>query len=157
VCFEQSYSGVDGYSASSTELYSILSALSGIPIRQDFAVTGSVSQNGEIQPIGDANEKIEGFFDVCAMRGLTGTQGMLVPASNVIDLMLHPRVVDAVRAGTFHVHAVSTIDEGIAILTGVPAGERHGKGRYARDTVNGRVDQRLRELATHMRDFGGHP
>ncbi len=157
VCFEQSYSGVDGDSASSTELYAILSALSGIPIRQDLAVTGSVSQNGEIQPIGDANEKIEGFFDVCAMRGLTGTQGMLVPASNLVDLMLHPRVVDAARAGKFHVYTISTIDEGIALLTGLPAGERRGKGRYSRDTVNGRVDLRLRDLATHMRDFGGHP
>ncbi len=157
VAFEQSYSGVDGDSASSTELYAILSALSGAPIRQDLAVTGSVSQNGEIQPIGDVNEKIEGFFDVCAMRGLTGTQGMLIPATNMGDLMLHRRVVDAARQGKFHVYAISTIDEGITLMTGVAAGERHGKGRYPRDTVNGLVDARLRDLATHMRDFGGHP
>jgi ATP-dependent Lon protease len=157
VCFEQSYSGIDGDSASSTELYAILSALAGIPIRQDFAVTGSVNQNGEIQPIGDVNEKIEGFFDVCKLKNFTGTQGMLVPTANVPDLMLHSRVVAAVAAGTFQVHAVSTIDEGISFLTGMPPGELRGKGRYPRDTVNGRVDARLRALATHMREFGGHP
>ncbi len=157
VVFEQSYTGVDGDSASSTEVYAILSALSGIPVRQDLAVTGSVNQNGDIQPIGDVNEKIEGFFDVCAMNGLSGTQGVLVPRANLTDLMLHPRVVEAARAGKFAIHAVATIDEGISLLTGMPAGERHGKHRFGRDTVNGKVDQRLRDLAAHMRDFGGHP
>jgi lon-related putative ATP-dependent protease len=156
VCFEQSYSGVDGDSASSTEIYALLSALSGIPLRQDIAVTGSVNQNGDIQPIGDVNEKIEGFFDVCMLRGLTGSQGVLIPNANLGDLMLNPRIVEAARLGQFHVHGISTIDEGIAILTEMPAGDRRGKGRYPRDTVNGKVDARLRELATHMRDYGGH-
>jgi lon-related putative ATP-dependent protease len=157
VCFEQSYSGVDGDSASSTELYALLSALSGIPLRQDIAVTGSVNQNGDIQPIGDVNEKIEGFFDVCMMRGLSGSQGVLIPNANLGDLMLHPRIIEAAREGRFHVYGISTIDEGIAILTDIPAGDRQGKGRYPRDTVNGKVDTRLRDLAQHMREYGGHP
>ena len=157
VCFEQSYSGVDGDSASSTEIYALLSALSGIPLRQDIAVTGSVNQNGEIQPIGDVNEKIEGFFDVCMMNGLTGSQGVLIPNANLGDLMLHPRIIEAARAGQFHVYGISSIDEGITILTDFPAGDRRGKGRYLRDTVNGKVDSRLRDLAMHMRDYGGHP
>jgi lon-related putative ATP-dependent protease len=156
VCFEQSYHGVDGDSASSTELYALLSSLSGIPIRQEIAVTGSVNQKGEIQPIGGANEKIEGFYDACAAKGLTGRQGVMVPEANRADLMLYPRVVEAVRNGKFHIYAVATIDEGIEILTGVVAGKKEGRRRYPRDSVNGRVDKRLRELAEQMREYG-HP
>jgi ATP-dependent Lon protease len=155
ICFEQSYQGIDGDSASSTEIYAILSALSAIPLRQDLAVTGSVNQIGEVQPIGGVNEKIEGFFDVCRARGLTGSQGVLIPASNLVDLMLHPRVIEAVRASKFHVYPVATIDQGIEILTGVAAGTRRG-ARYPSNTVNGKVDLRLRKLANLMRDFGAH-
>ena len=155
ICFEQSYHGVDGDSASSTEIYALLSALTGIPIRQEIAVTGSVNQKGEIQPIGGVNEKIEGYYDICAARGLTGTQGVLIPRSNLGDLMLHRRVLEAVGKGRFHVYAAETIDEGIEILTGVVAGRKEGKRRYPRDTVNGAVDQRLRELADQMREYGG--
>lgn len=157
ICFEQSYSGIDGDSASSTELYVLLSAISGLPLRQDLAITGSVNQYGEVQPIGDVNEKIEGYFDICSLLGLTGTQGVLIPHSNVTDLMLHPRVLDAARRGAFWIYAVRSIDEGISILTGLPGGQPHRRHGYERDTVNGKVDRRLRELATHMRDFGGHP
>ncbi|MBZ0267889.1 AAA family ATPase, partial [bacterium] len=156
ICFEQSYHGIDGDSASSTEVYAILSALAGLPLRQDIAVTGSVNQLGEIQPIGGANEKIEGFFDICRLRGLTGTQGVLIPHANLEDLMLHGTVVDAVRNGKFHIYTASTIDEGIQLLTGVEAGVRAGKRRFAAGTVNGQVERRLREMAALMRDFGGH-
>ncbi len=155
VCFEQSYSGVDGDSASSTEIYAILSALAELPVRQDLAITGSVNQKGEVQPIGGVNEKIEGFYDVCRLKGLTGTQGVLIPRANVPDLMLAPRVIEAVRDGRFHIYPVDTIDEGLEVLTGVPAGQRTGRNRYPIGTVNGRVDHRLRKMATLMRDFGG--
>jgi len=124
ICFEQSYGGVDGDSASSTEVYAILSSLSGVPLRQDLAVTGSVNQNGEIQPIGGVNQKIEGFYDVCKAKGLTGRQGVLIPHRNVKDLMLRHDVVEAVRAKKFHIYPVRTIDEGIEILTGVKAGKK---------------------------------
>ncbi len=157
ICFEQSYHGVDGDSASSTELYAILSALSGVPIRQEIAVTGSVNQLGEIQPIGGVNEKIEGFFDICEQNGLTGTQGAMIPASNLDDLMLHPRVVKAVKDGRFHVYAVETVDQGIEVLTRSPSGTREGGRRYPVDTINGKVEQRLRRMAMLMRDFGGNP
>jgi ATP-dependent Lon protease len=155
ICFEQSYSGVDGDSASSTELYAILSALADLPLRQDLAITGSVNQKGDIQPIGGVNEKIEGFFDVCKLKGLTGTQGVLIPRTNVPDLMLASRVVEAVRAGSFHVIPIDTIDHGMEVLTGVAAGGRLGKNRYPIGTVNGRVESRLRKMAGLMRDFGG--
>ena len=155
VCFEQSYSGVDGDSASSTELYAVLSALAELPLRLDLAVTGSVSQKGEIQPIGGVNEKVEGFFDVCRLKGLTGTQGVLIPKANIPDLMLEPRVVQAVRDGRFHIYALETIDDGIEILTGVAAGSRAGRNRYPMGTVNGRVEARLRKMAGLMRDYGG--
>lgn len=125
IAFEQSYSGVDGDSASSTEIYAILSSLSGIPIRQDLAVTGSVNQNGEVQVIGGVNLKIEGFFDVCKVRGLTGTQGVLIPHGNISDLMLRHDIIDTVRDKKFHIYGVKTIDEGIALLTGKPAAEIH--------------------------------
>ncbi|MFN3233475.1 MAG: Lon protease family protein [Alphaproteobacteria bacterium] len=151
--FEQSYGGVDGDSASSTELYALLSALAEVPIYQHFAVTGSVNQRGEVQAIGGVNEKIEGFFDLCAERGLTGQQGVLIPDSNAKHLMLHPRVVDAARAGQFHIHAVKTIDQGIEILTGMEAGELGSDGNFPDGTLNARVAARLRELAEHRRDF----
>ncbi|MBI5647722.1 MAG: AAA family ATPase [Ignavibacteriae bacterium] len=144
--FEQSYSGIDGDSASSTEIYALLSALSGIPIRQQYAVTGSVNQKGDIQPIGGVNEKIEGFFDVCRKRGLTGMQGVLIPVQNVADLMLRTDVVDAVRAGRFRIYAVRRIEEGIEILTGVEAGSRDEEGNFEAGTVFGLAAARLKEL-----------
>ncbi len=153
ITFEQSYGGIDGDSASSTELYALLSELSGLPLRQDIAVTGSVNQKGEIQPIGGVNEKIEGFFDVCRAKGLTGTQGVMIPRANLGDLMLREDVVEAVRQGKFHIYAVETIDEGIEILTGVPAGKPGRDGKYPPDSVNGRVKRRLIELAEAFRRF----
>ncbi|MFV0298396.1 MAG: Lon protease family protein [Hyphomicrobiaceae bacterium] len=151
--FEQSYGGVDGDSASSTELYALLSALSGVPIKQSYAVTGSVNQWGEVQAIGGVNEKIEGFFDVCRSRGLTGDQGVLIPQSNVQHLMLRQDIVDAVRDGKFAVHAVSHINEGIEILTGVKAGERSPEGRYPAGTINRLVEDKLRSFAERGRAF----
>jgi len=153
LAFEQSYGGVDGDSASSTEVYAILSSLSGLPLRQDIAVTGSVSQNGEIQPIGGVNQKIEGFFDVCRNRGLTGKQGVMIPHQNVGDLMLRKDVVEAVAAGKFHIYPAHNIDQGIGILTGVPAGEKSQDGTYPEGSVNNRVNQNLRELAKRMKEF----
>ena len=146
ICFEQSYGGVDGDSASSTEVYALLSDLSGLPIRQDLAVTGSVNQQGEVQPIGGVNWKVEGFFEACSARGLTGKQGVIIPRTNLPELMLRPDVVAAVEAGRFHVYAVGTIDEGIELLTGVPAGQADAAGNYPADTVNGLVMKRLAEL-----------
>jgi lon-related putative ATP-dependent protease len=153
ICFEQSYSGVDGDSASSTEVYALLSALSGLPIRQDVAVTGSVNQQGDVQPIGGVNEKIEGFFDVCRVRGFTGTNGILIPIANVEDLMLRDDVVDAAAAGRFHVYPVARIEEGIEILTGVAAGSRDAHGQFEPETVFARVDDRLRQMAGTLREF----
>lgn len=153
ITFEQSYGGIDGDSASSTELYVLLSELAGLPLRQDLAVTGSVNQKGEIQPIGGVNEKIEGFFDICVQKGLTGTQGVLIPKANLDDLMLRRDVVKAVREGRFHIYAVETIDQGIELLTGVPAGKPDRKGNYPADTVNGRVKARLKELAEIFQRF----
>ena len=153
LCFEQSYSGVDGDSASSTEIYALLSALSGIPIRQELAVTGSVNQQGDIQPIGGVNQKIEGFYDICKMKGLTGTQGVLIPAENVDDLMLHDEVVEAVAQGRFHLYPVATVEQGIEILTGTHAGKRLPTGKHEPDTVFSKVDKRLHEMAMTIRDF----
>jgi len=152
--FEQSYGGVDGDSASSTEAYALLSAIGRIPLRQDLAVTGSVNQFGEVQAIGGANEKIEGFYDICAGRGLTGRQGVLIPYANVKHLMLRTDVVEAVRRGWFHIYAVRHIDEGIELLTGVPAGEADAEGRYPDGTVNRKVQDRLAEMAEMRRKFG---
>lgn len=149
--FEQSYEGVEGDSASSAELYSLLSALSGLPIDQSIAVTGSVNQRGEIQAIGGANEKIEGFFDLCRTRGLTGTQGVMIPESNVQNLMLHQEVVQAVRDGKFHIWAVRTIDQGIEVLTGVPAGERGTDGSFPYGAVNQLVQRRLNEFSESLK------
>jgi len=153
VCFEQSYEGVEGDSASSSELYAILSSLSGVPVRQSIAVTGSVNQKGEIQPIGGVNQKIEGFFRVCEERGLSGEQGVLIPHRNLRNLMLRQEVVEAVRKGMFHIYAADTIDEGIEILTGVPAGERQADGTYPEGTVNFLVDQRLKAMAEGLKGY----
>ena len=148
LCFEQSYSGVEGDSASSTELYALLSCLADLPLRQDIAVTGSVNQWGEVQAIGGANEKIEGFFDVCRVAGLTGTQGVMIPASNVRNLILRSDVIEAVAQGKFHIYPIQTIDEGIALLSGVAAGSVDQPG-----TVNALVSQRLFDLAIGLREF----
>lgn len=152
--FEQTYGGIEGDSASAAELYAIFSCLSRIPVRQGIAVTGSVNQHGEVQPIGSVNEKIEGFFRICKARGLTGEQGVIIPASNVNQLMLDEEVVEAVRQGEFHVWAVKTVDEGIELLTGMPAGKRKSDGSYAEGTVHHAVQQRLRELAEELKAFG---
>ncbi|BBL79325.1 ATP-dependent protease [Rubrobacter xylanophilus] len=149
--FEQSYSGVEGDSASSAELYALLSAISGVPIKQSLAVTGSVNQHGDVQAIGGVNEKIEGFFDICRKRGLTGEQGVIIPHSNVRHLMLRRDVVEAVERGEFHIYPVRTVDEGMELLTGLPAGEPDEEGRFPEDTVNGMVERRLAELGEKMR------
>lgn len=154
IAFEQSYGGVDGDSASTTELYALLSSLSEIPIKQSIAVTGSVNQNGEVQPIGGANEKIEGFYTVCKAKGLTGDQGVMIPESNVKDLMLKQEVVDAVKEGKFSIWAVKDVHQGIEILTGMSAGERGADGAYPKDSVYGLVNERLISLAEGLRDFG---
>lgn len=152
VCFEQSYSGVEGDSASSTELYAILSSLSELPIKQNISVTGSVNQKGEVQPIGGVNQKIEGFFDVCKAKGLTGEQGVMIPHLNVRNLMLREEVVESVKEGKFQIYSVKTIDEGIEILTGIPAGEK-ADGTYPEGTVNYLVDKRLKEYADRLKVY----
>ena len=151
--FEQNYGGVDGDSASSTELYAILSALSGVPIKQGIAVTGSVNQKGQVQAIGGVNEKIEGFFAVCKAKGLTGEQGVMIPASNVPNLMLKQEVVEAVQANKFHIWSVGSIEEGIEVLTGVPAGKQED-GSFTAEGVFARVDQRLARMAEELAKFG---
>lgn len=145
IVFEQSYGGVDGDSASSTEYYCMLSAISGLPIKQSIAVTGSINQFGEIQPIGGVNEKIEGFFEVCKYNGLTGKQGVIIPRTNVVNLMLREDVVEAVENGQFHIYAIDTVDDGIELLTGVPAGRPDKRGRFPKGTVNYLVQQSLDE------------
>ncbi len=152
--FEQSYGGVDGDSASCAELCALLSALAEVPILQSFAVTGSVNQHGEVQAIGGVNEKIEGFFDLCSARGLTGDQGVIIPVSNVKHLMLRPDVVAAVEAGRFQVVAVATVDQAIETLTGEPAGARDGKGLFPAGTINHKVEARLEDLSDKLRAFG---
>lgn len=147
ICFEQLYNGVDGDSASSTELYAILSSLSGIPINQSLAVTGSVNQKGEIQPIGGANDKIEGFYQICKMRGLDGSHGVIIPRQNVHNLNLSTEVVESVKNGLFHIYAISTIEEGIEILTGVPAGKKDEYGNFPAGTINYLAYQRLKQYA----------
>lgn len=153
LAFEQSYSGVDGDSASSTEVYAILSSLSQVPLRQDIAVTGSLNQKGEIQPIGGVNEKIEGFFGVCKAKGLTGSQGVIIPRQNVQDLMLRRDLVEAVAEGRFHVYPISTIDEGIELLTGMEAGQRKEDGAFEEGTLNSLVDMELQRLAQGWRKY----
>ncbi len=153
IVFEQSYGGVDGDSASSTELYALLSALADVPVRQGLAVTGSVNQHGEVQAIGGVNQKIEGFFKVCRERGLTGEQGVLIPKSNVEDLQLRDYVIEAVRNGSFSIYPVETVEQGIQLLTGLPAGSRMPDGSYGADSIYGRVDRRLRQMAETLRSF----
>jgi lon-related putative ATP-dependent protease len=152
--FEQSYGQVEGDSASSAELYALLSSLARAPIRQSMAVTGSVNQRGQVQAIGGVNQKIEGFFDICKGRGLTGDQGVIIPQSNVKNLMLRQDVIDAVKDGEFQIYPVQSVDEGIEILTGVPAGERGPDGNYPEGTINYKVEQRLGELAEKRSEFG---
>jgi len=152
--FEQSYGGVDGDSASSTELYALLSALAEVPVNQGFAVTGSVDQNGRVQAIGGVNEKIEGFFDLCAARGLTGRQGVLIPATNVHHLMLRRDVVDACRAGKFAIYPIEHVDQGIALLTGLPAGQRDDKGEWPVGSVNRKAQARLAAFARKLDEIG---
>jgi len=153
ICFEQSYSGVDGDSASSTEIYALASALSGLPLRQDIAVTGSINQQGDIQAIGGVNEKIEGFFDVCRIKGLTGTQGVMMPESNVEDLMLREDVLEAVTAGKFHVWPVGKVEQGIELLTGMAAGKKNGDGKFEPGTVLALIDERLQAMARTLKEF----
>jgi predicted ATP-dependent protease len=153
ICFEQSYSGVDGDSASSTEVYALLSALAGIPIKQEIAVTGSVNQQGDIQPIGGVNQKIEGFYDVCMIKGLTGTQGVIIPSTNVEDLMLREDVIKSVAAGKFHILPVARIEQGVEILMGVSTGTRGADGKFEPGTVMALVDDRLREMAHTLKLF----
>lgn len=153
LAFEQSYGGVDGDSASSTEVYAILSSLSKLSLRQDIAVTGSLNQKGEIQPIGGVNEKIEGFFEVCKAKGLTGDQGVIIPHQNVQNLMLRKEVVDSVSEGKFHIYPIKTIDAGIEILTGTKAGKRQKNGTFPEETVNYLVDQELQRLAKSWKTF----
>lgn len=149
ICFEQLYGGVDGDSASSTEAYAILSSLSEMPINQSIAVTGSVNQKGEIQPIGGVNEKIEGFFQICKMRGLNGEHGVIIPIQNVRNLHLNDEVIDAVKKGEFHIYAISTIDEGIEILTGVPAGKKDKYGKFPAGTINYLANEKLVKYAKY--------
>jgi lon-related putative ATP-dependent protease len=153
ICFEQSYGGIEGDSASAAELFGLLSALSGLPLQQGIAVTGSINQRGQMQPIGGVNQKIEGFFAVCKAQGLNGRQGVVIPGKNVQNLMLKQEVIEAVRAGQFHVWAVNHVDEGIEILTGVPAGQRQKDGSWPEGTVNDLVDRRLHAMAEKLRTF----
>jgi lon-related putative ATP-dependent protease len=154
LCFEQSYGMVDGDSASSTELYVLLSAIAGVPIYQGIAVTGSVSQKGEVQPIGGVTRKIEGFFDICQHKGLNGKQGVMIPEKNVNNLMLRRDVVEAVKKGKFHIYPVTTVEEGIEILTGMKAGERQEDGTYPESTLFRQVDDKLQEMAEMEKEFG---
>ncbi len=153
IVFEQSYGGIDGDSASSTELFAVLSALSNVPVQQRFAVTGSVDQHGRIQAVGGINEKIEGFYELCIAKGLTGHQGILIPKANIQNLMLTDEVVEAVSANTFHIYAIETVDEGIELLTGVPAGRRQESGTYPQGTINAFVDETLIRMAKIMERY----
>ena len=147
LCFEQLYNGVDGDSASSTELYAILSSLSGIPINQAISVTGSVNQKGEIQPIGGVNDKIEGFYKICKNRGLDGTHGVMIPKLNVKNLNLSDEVVEAVKNKKFHIYAIETIEQGIELLTGVPAGKKDSDGNFPAGTINYLAYEKLKRFA----------
>lgn len=155
ICFEQSYGGIEGDSASSTELYALLSSLSEAPIDQGFAVTGSINQMGDIQPIGGVNEKIAGFFDVCKAQGMTGKQGVLIPIQNTRHLMLRKDIVDAVQKKKFHIYAIQNIDEGIEILTGMPAGKMGRDGKYPPRTIHGKVQNKLKKMAQILKTFEG--
>lgn len=152
LCFEQLYNGVDGDSASSTELYALLSSLSGIPIKQSIAVTGSVDQKGNIQPIGGINEKIEGFYQVCKQRGLTGEHGVVMPIQNVQNLNLSDEIINSVKEGNFHIYAISTIDEGIEILTGVPAGKKNKEGKFPAGTIKYLAYEKLKRYSQNEKE-----
>ena len=152
--FEQTYEAIDGDSASSSELYALISALSGFPLRQELAVTGSVDQQGGVQPVGGLNEKIEAFYDVCAVKGLNGRQGVLIPERNCDALMLRDDVVDAIAEGRFHVHAVSSVEEGVELLTGIPAGVADENGHYPEGTVFRAVESRLKRFHQAMAEIG---
>jgi predicted ATP-dependent protease len=154
LCFEQMYDEVDGDSASSAELYALLSCLAGVEIKQSLAVTGSVNQRGEIQAVGGVTHKIESFFRICRHRGLNGEQGVIIPEANVRNLMLREEVVEAVRAGTFHIYAINSIDQGIELLTGIPAGKPDRENRYLEGTINARVIHTLRSYNDRVRAFG---
>ena len=147
LCFEQLYGGVDGDSASSTEAYALLSSLSEMPINQSIAVTGSINQKGFIQPIGGVNEKIEGFYQICKLRGFNGEQGVIIPKQNVRNLHLSDEIIDSVRKSKFHIYAISTVDEGIEILTGVPAGKKDRNGNFPLGTINYLVHEKLKKFA----------
>ena len=147
ICFEQLYNGVDGDSASSTELYALLSSLSGVPINQSIAVTGSVNQKGEIQPIGGVNDKIEGFYNVCKTKGLNGKHGVIIPIQNVMNLSLSDEVIKSVKNKEFHIYAISTIEEGIEILTGVPAGRKDSSGNFPAGTINYLAYEKLKKYS----------
>jgi predicted ATP-dependent protease len=151
--FEQSYGPVEGDSASAAELYALLSALAEVPIKQSFAVTGSVNQHGQVQAIGGVNEKIEGFFDICRERRLTGEQGVIIPSANIEHLMLRDDVVEAVAKGEFRIYAVETVDQGIEVLTGRPAGEQGLGGRFPDGSINQLVEARLAGMAEVVRRF----
>jgi len=153
ICFEQSYSGVDGDSASSTEAYALISSIANLSLRQDIAVTGSMNQKGEVQPIGGVNQKIEGFFDVCKAKGLNGTQGVMIPETNIPDLMLREDVVEAIKDNKFHLYPVKTIDQGIEILTGKKAGQKQKNGKFEKNSVNDLVNKKLLEFAVKLKDF----
>ena len=154
IVFEQSYEMIDGDSASAAELITLLSSLAEIPIKQNFAITGSVNQKGMIQPIGGVNEKIEGFFDICIAKGLTGDQGVVIPHQNVKNLMLKKEIIEAVKNKKFHIYPIKTIDDGIEILTGIDAGKRNANGKFRKGTINELVDSKLRELAINQKQFG---
>ncbi|MCL4500436.1 MAG: ATP-dependent protease, partial [Deltaproteobacteria bacterium] len=153
LCFEQSYGMIEGDSASMAELVTLLSALAEVPLTQNIAMTGSVSQRGESQPIGGVNWKIEGFYKVCKARGLDGTQGVIIPKANVQDLMLKKEVVDAVKDGQFHVWAMGTVDEALELMTGIPAGKRQADGTWEPGSINGKVDTKLRQLMELAREL----
>jgi predicted ATP-dependent protease len=155
VVFEQSYGTIDGDSASLAELCALLSSLAAVPIRQSFAVTGSINQHGQVQAIGGVNEKIEGFFDVCQSIGLSGDQGVIIPQSNTDHLMLRHDVVQAVKRRQFRIYAVTTVDEAIQLLTEIPAGDPIKKGGFQKNSVNARVEARLIELSEIRREYGG--
>ena len=159
ITFEQAYDSIDGDSASAAELIALLSSLAEAPIKQALAITGSINQRGDIQAIGGVSDKIEGFFETCkaAPPGLTGAQGVVIPASNVSNLMLKEEIVQAVAAGQFHIYPVQTLDEALEMMTGVPAGVRGADGAFPAQTINGRVDRRLRQLAEQLQRFGRPP
>jgi predicted ATP-dependent protease len=144
---------VEGDSASSTEYYVLVSAISGLPLKQGIAVTGSVSQKGEIQPIGGVNHKIKGFYDICKAKGLTGEQGVMIPHKNILNLMLNQEVVDAVAEGKFHIWPVTTVEEGLSILMGMDAGKLQEDGNYPEGTIYRKVDDRLKEISEIVRKF----